>query len=1026
MTLCRLAWRWRERALALALSALSTYPLHAADSPAPPDPVADSARAHFELVRPHVAEPLLLRALGQLSARTRRDSLRLAQWTELLAEAQWRMGRSGPAADSIAERAVTLRRALHGRESAEVASALATQARVWRHSKSPARAADGLQAALSMRERFVAAPDTIAADMLISLGNLLRALNRAEDGVELLERSVAIRRAALGPFRREVARALLNLALTQGALGRYQDVIASEREAIEIFESALPPDSMGLYFVRKNHVSHLFTIERWIDAGPHLARWSELADQLYPQPSGERVDLEASFGVYYLQSGNRAESRRHFDRCGAILASTRVIDHSYKEGIYWLSRTSLEQADGNLDSASACAERALRSFKPPDGESPRPREGRAMATAYSSLGQIRARQDELPAADSALRHATTLYAQHLSPEHPDAAFALEELAAVRLRLGERDSASAAALRAAASLSRNVRRELAGMTEDEAIRYRKRGATLAIDVLLSLASDRADSALVRSVWAAVLQHVGLVATEITARQRLLSATRDTTLRRRAETLLRVRAHLGRLELLSRPDSIRDSLRAIAQGLEMQLAAASARLERDFATRELSGERVAVALSSPTRLVHFVRFARFQPRRSGRRQETIQATESLPRVGGAAITTYAAFVLDSAESSPRFIPLGPAYVIERELERWRSALAGGGAPTRAQWDAGRSLRKRVWDPLVPHLAGGELVLIVPDGQLALVPWATLPDSSGAPLLEHGPTLHLLNGARDLLREPPGSPPDNVLIVGGVDYDAKPRRVGEGGRAWPASRGRSSDCAELAPLHHEPLPGSSDEARRVARTWIRTRGGEPELLLGADATEHRVRTALPGRGLAHLATHGYFVPDSCVGRGPDGDQGNANPLALAIPWITGEAMLRSGLVLAGANGRSRDSADDGILTAADLALLDLERTRLVVLSACESGHGMVVNAEGVVGLRWALMQAGVRATLTASYRVSDEASSRWMELFYEAWLADGRSVPEAVRAASRGLRREIRERTGEDRPGAWGAFVSAGDWR
>src|SRR5207247_8192106 len=108
----------------------------------------------------------------------------------------------------------------------------------------------------------------------------------------------------------------------------------------------------------------------------------------------------------------------------------------------------------------------------------------------------------------------------------------------------------------------------------------------------------------------------------------------------------------------------------------------------------------------------------------------------------------------------------------------------------------------------------------------------------------------------------------------------------------------------------------------------------------------------------THGFFRPDvlrlttSRVGPAP------LLEVSAAAPPLETSPMLRSGLVLAGANR----SEADGIVTAAELANLDLRGTQLVVLSACETGVGDVRNGDGVIGLRRALVLAGARAQLVS----------------------------------------------------------------
>src|SRR5262249_46971386 len=76
---------------------------------------------------------------------------------------------------------------------------------------------------------------------------------------------------------------------------------------------------------------------------------------------------------------------------------------------------------------------------------------------------------------------------------------------------------------------------------------------------------------------------------------------------------------------------------------------------------------------------------------------------------------------------------------------------------------------------------------------------------------------------------------------------------------------------------------------------------------------------------------------------------------------------LALAGANawlaGHSLpDDVEDGLLTAVDVAGLDLLNTEVVVLSACETGLGQVLSGEGVFGLRRAFHVAGTRALVVS----------------------------------------------------------------
>src|SRR5262249_10938312 len=148
-------------------------------------------------------------------------------------------------------------------------------------------------------------------------------------------------------------------------------------------------------------------------------------------------------------------------------------------------------------------------------------------------------------------------------------------------------------------------------------------------------------------------------------------------------------------------------------------------------------------------------------------------------------------------------------------------------------------------------------------------------------------------------------------------------------------------------------------------------------------------------------------------------------------------SGLVLAGANKPTEQ--DTGILTALEVAELDLSGVELAVLSACETGLGEVAGGEGVLGLQRAFQVAGARATVTSLWAVGDQPTKELMTAFY-ARLWD-RKKPlgkaEALAGAQRlmlkeGLKRgmvrrdKIDDKDARVPPFYWAAFVVAGDWR
>jgi len=690
---------------------------------------------------------------------------------------------------------------------------------------------------------------------------------------------------------------------------------------------------------------------------------------------------------------------------------------------YQLNRSRMEWRLGRPDSALACVDRAEWTYRTFFDANPTPLMGTWLAAALDRKGQVLAHLDRLSEAATAFEEAIRLNERFLTPGHPNLPRIVTELAGIRLRQGVQDSAAVAALRGASGLTAYVRWEFSRMTEDEALRYRGTGAAAALNVLLSVAATDPGSRWVPAIWDAVVEDAGLVAAEVTARRRLWSATRDSLLADWARELIVVRAHQGESQA-NRPGPDSDSLAERARLLEERLATRSAGLRHDLSLHAISGAEVSGALPEHARLVHFVRFLWSGARAPSEDRESIVASRDEPRIGGPASEWYGAFLV-AAGGPPRFVPIGSARRIDAELEQWHRQLASGRRLDARALRVGRALRRRLWDPLAVDARTCPLVFVVPAGPLAVLNFATLPGEDGVPLVESAPPIQLLDSPRQLLapRHPAAS--GRALIVGGADFDASLPAGPPVPGALPAFRGRSSDCRAPATRTFEPLPASAEEASHVARAWSRREGSTPDVRLGPLATELAVRRQAGGCELVHIATHGYLVPDSCEAAVRAGPLGVADLIGFTMPPGAGERMLHMGLVFAGANATGRSAGDDGWLTAADVAMLDLSGARLVTLSACESGRGDPVDAEGLIGLRWALMEAGARATLTSCHRVSDEHAARWIDHFYSAWLGESLPLPAAAREASRRLRRELRARGQGERPGAWGAFLTAGDW-
>jgi CHAT domain-containing protein len=346
-------------------------------------------------------------------------------------------------------------------------------------------------------------------------------------------------------------------------------------------------------------------------------------------------------------------------------------------------------------------------------------------------------------------------------------------------------------------------------------------------------------------------------------------------------------------------------------------------------------------------------------------------------------YSAYVVGE-RGAPVLIELGPAKPIDAAIAKLRAALAD---PDNDQVvELSRALHALTFGKLVPALGGSKEVLLAPDGAMNLVPFAALHDGKSYLIARY--TFTYLTSGRDLLRlGTRAKPKTGTQIFANPSFDAVP------GAPPPPGNRRSR---AMATQQWAALPGTGQEADQVAK-WLTG----ATIHRDQRATEAALKAVSAPRVL-HIATHGFFLADE------DSSEGAENPL------------LRSGLALAGAN-KLASGSEDGVLTALEASSLDLWGTRLVVLSACETGVGKVSNGEGVYGLRRSLVIAGAESLVMTLWQVDDLATRDLMTGYYEKLQRGaGRS------AALRTVQLEIQTQPRYAHPYFWASFVPAGDAR
>ena len=976
--------------------------------------------------------------LAAIDGEGRADSLDAAETIDVVVESLWR---NGDAADSDARalgaRALAIKERVQGQDTAGVATTLHHLGVVDFFKGDYKNAQAEWERALKIRERVLGPDHLDVAETANALANLYQTTGQFELARPLYERAVAIREHALGPDNPKVGDSLNNLASLLTVLGDYAAALPIAERSVQVKEKALGPDH------------------------PKVATsLTNLAD-------------------IYDQTGNRERARALFERAAKILEKALGPDHP-NVGSALNNVAEQLRRDGKFEEAKPLYVRVIAIWEKAHGpEHPR------VALALSNYSLLLEADGQLDEAQKLEERAAAIREKALGPNHPELGESLGHLAemltakgdyAAALPLYERAMAIAktslgpahpmvaeeelglsrveahrGSLTRSFDLSHDCERisrdhlRLTGRSfaEEQALRYAAE-RPFGLDLALSVAVERKGKVPTRDLMDALIRSRAVVLDEMAARYRSAAGSNNPEVAHLAEQLAAVRNRLANITVRGLggldPEAYRaliDRTRDDKERAERALGAASAEFADEQQRARVGLNEVAAALPPKSALVAYVVY-----RHQALAKITSQASTKAPLVAPEKpVLSVAAIVFAAGKPAPTVVGLGRVDAIDPLVRRWKQEASQGALSIRrsaaeseaAYREAGEALRRAVWDPVAAAgIGGADRVFIVPDGSLNLVSFASLPVGNAKFLLELGPTIHYVSAERDLV---PGAANAKrgvgLLALGGPDYDK-----GSPSPKSAASTTRSAGCASFESLRFDPLPAAEREAGEVVALFKTASASKSEAdaqiayFHGASATEGAFKSAVGGRRMLHLATHGFFLGGDCqlaAGATRGFKVVDDKPAATTNAGYVSPLLL-SGLALAGANQRASATAgeEDGILTAEELAGLDLSGVEWAVLSACDTGVGEIQAGEGVFGLRRAMQLAGVHTLVMSLWPVDDEATRAWMTALYRGRLQEHLDTAAAVRNAGASVLKSRRAGGLSTHPFYWAAFVAAGDWR
>jgi tetratricopeptide (TPR) repeat protein len=957
------------------------------------------------------ADSLSAAAIGRLESGPAGDTLRV-QLLDRRLKARLDGGRSALAeTQALASEAVRAKEALFGAASGEVARTINTQGWILYKAGRWEEATPIVERGLSIARSAYGERHIEYLRAIHLLGALSEDAGAFERADSLYHQELAIERVLFGDESVQVANTLNSMGILCRKTARYDEGRPLFERAVALREKKLGPDHPDVGWALNNEANLLIDIGEWSDARDRYTRALAIWEKCYGPAHPTVGSGYSNLGNALFLLGDTLGAERSYRHALEILEKTEGPDHP-DVSLPLLGLGEIAAGRGDSAAARGSIERAVGIRVRSYGEGSVP-----AAIARMTLGDAELRSGEFSASARDYAASRDVYLKLGLTEHERVAEAGAGIAAAEHGAGRDSAAFEAAIATEALVHERVQRTARVLDERLALGYadtRDHASNIAIAIASTLPPNRAR---IETAWDALVRARAQILDELGNRHHAVETGGDPRSKALADSLALLRERLARCLIVGpEPDHLRPwqerfaALSTETERVESALAERSSSFRRDRAEESAGLERARAALSPGDALIAYATFTENPWSREAR-------------------TTYVAFV--ARDSVLACVCLGSATAVERDAEAFRSACAarpgpiGGVSAEAACRAAGTALRRIVWDPIVPLLGHAPRVFLVPDGDLSLVDFAAFPIGADSYLIEGPMRLIRLSAERDLAAVYESTHNRGLLAFGNPDFGAI-----EGPRSSFLARGSSADstgadvsrggrlppCADFRDRIFDPLPGTQAEVHAIADLWKSSHASQTEpvtVRLDRDADEGSLKTLARGERAIHVATHAFMLDKDC---GRDMRPISDNPLLL------------SGLALAGANERDRDTGrpEDGILTAEEAASLDFEGVEWVVLSACETGVGAVHGGEGVLGLQRAFRIAGARNLILSLWRLDDVVSERWMRMFYSARLEHGAGSAEAVGLADLGMLRECRARGIDTHPGRWAGFISVGDWR
>ncbi len=824
-----------------------------------------------------------------------------------------------------------------------------------------------------------------------NLGTLYMDMGRYDDARVMMLKDIEMKKEFAGEESPEYSSSLNNLANLYSTLGNY-----SESESLYSRSLALKEKILG-----KEHPSYLLTQNNLAMVLYDLGRTEEgisLQQKCISAARKEKISNPVDYAFYasnlahlYSSSGNYVEGEKYYKE------AIEIYKEQYGEvfGDYTAELSNLAVVYMSMDEDKKAKELLLKAAD--IAKSAGQYESKENLELLNNLACAYHDGKELDRSVSLMRDVVKIAKDVYSENHPKYVFYLFNLAIFIDEQNNNAEAEQVYEQVIKSDFFNLRNNFSTLSENEKSEFY---STLSVhfDAFYRFALERAkeNPAILSKVMDYRLATKSmLLNTSAKIRNTIFqskdSALINTYLRWKSQKDYLVKLYsLGKRELALmqiKPDSIERSV----NDLEKQLSVKTDLLSRSF-NPDISWKQVQHELQPDEAAVEIIRV--YSP-----------FADEKDKV------FYIALIVDKdTKNNPSMAVMEDGYEMESKYTKeYRDAV----------FDTSKKENTYVhfWEKIEKELNGKRKIYLSSDGVYAKINLNSVKDPATRSFLIDGYDFHYVTTLRDLIGWKNETSPSvkTAALFGYPDYTFNyiPDK-NHSSTADPLSAAYLLERKKqnAGTFYLDPLPGTKKEVESISKL-MKEKGWQAATFISSAADEQKLKS-LSSPAVLHIATHGYFLNDV--------DASFTPATSLLASKMSKNPLLRSGLMMAGAsNAFSKNygnisnwsEQEDGILTAYEAMNLNLDKTELVVLSACETGLGEIRNGEGVYGLQRAFMTAGAKTLIMSLWSVSDEATQKLMTLFYSKWLETG-DKHSAFRYAQLELKKTFPD------PYFWSAFV------